>query len=649
MNGNRAAFNVYYKSGSTQQPQQQSVHNQTDDHERWYTEVTASNRMRLSLLSGIDGEIAWALNRLVRLCRNEDFRLRQIPGLLEALFEWPEWFSTTGYKEHTDLHSVFAPPTTLSLRRQHAIMSAFVLRNAALIDEQNAIAIAGFFRTMPLVLHALHNLDFSLDANNEFLSYILDIFHCVSSTLILPPKSSPQTASPLQPLLHIVSGSSNRSIIMAALYALASLFSNPQNAHHLSPTSPALSVCIKYLPLHNDKPLLESSLNYLYTHLSHPAMSKAFLLHPDMPSVLRILVNLLLVEQVQENVAIDITGDYHTVPSAVLSTKDHELSQAELDGLLALPEPKRCFDWLTLMFIKRPGGEVTQIDLWNLYRESWEAHEGSYPMLPASDVIKNATTMFGTQSLVLPGPKFIIQDIERRKDTVLADKLKCQWDRSKCTAPPLSTAAELCEHVLQHIDSHNVEDEATCLWSTCPRDKIPSSPSLTDHFVENFRAHVLTHFWQAHIPTERNPSQSDTITISPATNHPDPNPTKRNPPLPRRTVINFQRTINDAPSTSLLVLLCIRILFQTSFASVEAAPKVDADHFGFPGVTEETEDDDEGQLLEGNVVENEKEGGRRGRRTFADLRKLLEAVQIKDDALMGWITEMINAGMEEYP
>ncbi|KAF8832084.1 hypothetical protein HHX47_DHR1000969 [Lentinula edodes] len=621
------------------QQQQQSAHNQIDDHERWYTEVTANNRMRLSLLSGIDTEIAWALNRLVRLCRNEDFRLRLIPGLMEALFEWPEWFSTTGYKEHTDLQSLFAPSNSLLLRRQHAIMSAFVLRNAALIDDQNALAIARFHRTMPLVLHALHNLDFFLDANSEFLSYILDILHCVGPTFVLPPKSSPQTSSPLQPLLRIVSESLNRSMIMAALLALTSLLSDPQNAPHLSPTSPALSVCIKYLPLHDDKPLLETSLNYLYTHLSHPALSKAFLLHPDMPSVLRILVTLLLLDQVQENVTLDITGDYHTVPSAVLSTKDHELNKTELDGLLPIHEPKRCFDWLALMFVKRPGGEITQVDLWNLYKDAFELCQDP-PMLPASEVIKNATTMFGTQSLVIQGPptKFIIQDIDRRKDTILADKLKCQWNRSQCTAPPLSTAAELCEHVLQHVKSYDVEGEAACLWSTCPVDKIPQ---------DRFRAHVLTHFWQAHIPAERNPSQSDTITISPATNHPDPNPTQRNPPLPRSTVINSLRTVNDAPSVSLLALLCIRILFRASFAAVEAAPKVDADHFGFPGVTEETEDEDGGQVLEENTLINEKEGGRRGRRTFGGIRKLLEAVQIKDEVLMGWITEMINAAMEE--
>ncbi|KAJ4485823.1 hypothetical protein J3R30DRAFT_3697216 [Lentinula aciculospora] len=641
---NRGATNLYYKSGShtstlPQQQQTVTVHNQTDDHERWYTEVTASNRMRLSLLSGIDTEIAWALNRLVRLCRNEDFRLRLIPGLMEALFEWPEWFSTTGHRENTDLQSLFAPSGTFLLRRQHAIMSAFVLRNAALIDDQNVLAIAQFSRTMPLVLHALHDLDFSLDANSEFLSYILDIFQCVAPTFILPPKSSPQTSSPLQPLLRIISSSSNRSMIMAALHALASLFSNPKNAPHLSPSSPALFICIKHLPLYNDKPLLEASLNYIYTHLSHPAMSKAFLLHANMPSVLRILVTLLLVEQVQEDVTVDITGDYHTVPSAVLSTKDHELSEAELNGLLAIPEPKRCFDWLALMFVKRPGSEITQVDLWNLYKDAFEPCQDPQ-MLPAADVIKNATTMFGTQSLVIQGPttKFIIQDIDRRKDTILADKLKCQWNRSQCTAPPLSTAAELCEHVLLHVDSYNVKDEAACLWSTCSRDKIPNG---------HFRAHVLTHFWQAHIPAERNPSQSDTITISPATNHPDPNPTLRIPPLPRRTVIDFKRTINDAPSPSLLALLCIRILFRTSFASVEAAPKVDADHFGFPGVTEENEDDDEGQVLEGDTLENEKEGGRKGRRTFGDIRKLLETVQIKDEVLMGWITEMINAGMED--
>ena len=38
---------------------------------------------------------------------------------------------------------------------------------------------------------------------------------------------------------------------------------------------------------------------------------------------------------------------------------------------------------------------------------------------------------------------------------------------------------------------------------------------------------------------------------------------------------------------ALTALLCVRVLFRTAFASAEAAPRADDDHFGFPGVIDE--------------------------------------------------------------
>ena len=76
-------------------------------------------------------------------------------------------------------------------------------------------------------------------------------------------------------------------------------------------------------------------------------MAKAFLLHPEMPGVLRLLVSFLLKEQqsLEEKVTLDITGSVRTVSTNVLSTRDHELTKDELDSLLPKPEPQRCYDW----------------------------------------------------------------------------------------------------------------------------------------------------------------------------------------------------------------------------------------------------------------------------------------------------------------
>ena len=64
--------------------------------------------MLLALRSGIDSEISWALDRLTRLCNNEQFVLRAIPGLTDALFEWPVWYVEIGAKLCAGATTLFA-------------------------------------------------------------------------------------------------------------------------------------------------------------------------------------------------------------------------------------------------------------------------------------------------------------------------------------------------------------------------------------------------------------------------------------------------------------------------------------------------------------------------------------------------------------
>lgn len=93
--------------------------------------------------------------------------------------------------------------------------------------------------------------------------------------------------------------------------------------------------------------MVDTCLNYLYMHVSHPPLARAFLLRPEMPGVLKILVSLLLSEQhnLEEKVTVDVTGTIHTVPSTAQATRDHELTKEELDGLVEKSEPQRCYDW----------------------------------------------------------------------------------------------------------------------------------------------------------------------------------------------------------------------------------------------------------------------------------------------------------------
>jgi chromatin structure-remodeling complex subunit RSC9 len=300
--------------------------------------------MLLSLRSGIDSEIAWALERLCRLCDNEQFVLKAIPGLTDVLFEWPEWYATEGASQTTGTASLFSPHPNQERKRRHALECLFILRNAAL-NEPNALELSTHPRTQHLIFQTLHNVKIDSDANSEFVLHAIELLQAVAFKVHLPYRAPPLHIQALSNIEQIAGQSFDRSLIIASLTALTLVYSSSPNVIHLSADSPAFSASIRYLPLVVDKPLVDACLNYIYTHLSHPPMAKAFLLHPDMPGVLKLLVSLLLSEQVEESVLVDVSGPVQTVPALVVTTRNHELAKDELDDLLPKPEPQRCYDW----------------------------------------------------------------------------------------------------------------------------------------------------------------------------------------------------------------------------------------------------------------------------------------------------------------
>lgn len=323
--------------------------------------------MALSVRSGIHSEISWALNRLCHLSVNENFYLATIPGLMDSLFDWPEWYVREGYKHFADKDILFSPSLELTRQHRFALESLFVFRNAALQD-QNTRELARHSHTLPFIMNTLHNLDHSRDENAEFLQHTLDIFNTVAATYYIVP-SDASVMNPFPPLLRIASSSSNRTMIIASLTALTSLFSNPANGLNLKSDSPALAASIRYLPLFGDKPLIDACLSYIYAHVAHPSMARAFLFHPDMPRVLKVLASLLVHEQhgLEKAFTLDITGVIYTVPSNSQATRDHELTKEELDSLVNKPEPQRCYDWYDLV---SPPFDNARNQFWNLQDEN---------------------------------------------------------------------------------------------------------------------------------------------------------------------------------------------------------------------------------------------------------------------------------------
>ncbi|KAF9454113.1 hypothetical protein P691DRAFT_486934 [Macrolepiota fuliginosa MF-IS2] len=602
----------------------------------WYTEGTPHNRMSLSLRSGILGEVAWALDRLCRLCHNEQFVFRSIPGLIDGLFDWPEWYATEGYKQCAEEGILFSPSRDLVQKRRFALESLFVLRNAAL-NETNAWDLAVHSHTMILLLNALFNLDANKDENVEFVLYTLDVFQVLAPRMIIHANLLPKQ-NPLPSILNILRTTTNRSMIISAMTALTTLFSNPSNISQLTTDSPALAAAIRYLPLFMDIPLVDACLNYLYVHISHPPFARAFLLHPGMQSVLKLLVSFILHEQssVEENISLDVTGLVHTVASTATHTKDHELTQEELDGLLELSEPQRCYEWMKHMFVAKADGELTQVDFWNLYKDTFTPHAEKCALLVASDVIKNVNNVFPqAQAMVLQGPvqRFVVRGVDRRKDATIVERFKCQWDRSQCQEVAFQAPSDLYDHLLEHLVAADGA-EHDCSWATCSKTNLPKS---------QLRSHILTHLSTSQ-PLQKHPSQSDTITLpSSGAQFPIADPTSRPVPPLRSTVINYTRPKADPPSPALTALLIIRILYRTSFASADAAPRADVDHFGFPGLVEDTSDPDDAS--DANLGGDDKEGEMRGRKAFVGIRRMLENVNIYDSVLMSWVAEMAEIGV----
>lgn len=288
---------------------------------------------------------------------------------------------------------------------------------------------------------------------------------------------------------------------------------------------------------------------------------------------------------------------------------------------------------MKVMFQPNPDGELTQVDLWTLYRDVFADSAELYPVLVAADVIKNVTVVFpDTQPMVIPGttPKFVIRGVERKQESTEVDKFRCLWDRQGCVVSSFGGPAELYDHILQHIVEHQGHD-SPCLWSDCLH--VPATQA-------GLRSHVLTHL----PPSQQkplHPSQDDSISLSfgqPAL--PMKQPTTRLPPAPRDAILRYKVAVSDPPTASLTALLCIRILFRISFIATggDDGPKIDADHFGFPGLVADAADDNDA-----DAEDAEQEGERRGRKAFVGVRKMMAGVQIRDEVLMNWIWEMLDA------
>lgn len=287
------------------------------------------------------------------------------------------------------------------------------------------------------------------------------------------------------------------------------------------------------------------------------------------------------------------------------------------------------------LFVASDAEEVTQVEFWSLYRDTFSPRADVPPLLSAAEAIKNVSQVFPTaQAMVLPGQpqRFVIKGIARKMTDVTEETFRCRWNRSTCATPNFALPATLWAHVLEHLDASEMTTGLACQWSVC--QYMASSRSV-------LQQHCLTHIPSSDAP-KRHPSQMENITL-PLTPYPHPsaNPTQRPVPPPPDPQVVFPQPSADPPSTSLTALLIIRVLFRASFVSTDVAPRADADHFGFPGIVEEDTEDESKDMIEDEWCRE------RGRKAFTGIRKLIQEVRVRDPALMAWIGEIIDVSLDE--
>lgn len=316
--------------------------------------------MVLALRCGIPGEVGWALTRLGTLAYQwgNRFSLQNMPGSLDALFTVANW-----YIEHNSTSSgeenIFATDKENWTRRAHALEALLIIRNSAL-EETNLRSIAQHPHTVVFIRDALCKLQ-PAESHAEYVTYILELLHALGPHIVLPPLPSDESTKrqisqrkkrkhekilvPVSRIAEVAATSDDRALIIASLNALTSLFAVPENAPHTESCSQALDAALRYLPLTQDKPLLNTSLDYLFAHLSYAPVSKAFLMSPKMPEALKLLVAVLQLEQREEYRSQELPPAPVPANPAPPTHKDYELSLEELQKLIPIPEPGRSIQW----------------------------------------------------------------------------------------------------------------------------------------------------------------------------------------------------------------------------------------------------------------------------------------------------------------
>ncbi|GAA5987076.1 hypothetical protein JCM10908_001016 [Rhodotorula pacifica] len=515
-----------------------------------FLETGPSNRLVLSIRSGVPAEVDFGLDRLVQMTSIEPdlVRLSEFPGLLDGCLalvrEYLDRCRSDRERGLPGLSTIVGQEARSVLRRR-AGEAALILRNLAPESRSRDPLLASrkLVRVICDVLEEGQSGGLDVEETTEIRIYLLDVLECIAEHIPLalpghaiaagaeaaedadrPPPKPEALDSPavrLFPLLVALTRSTDRALILAGFRCLTALALNGksdavfalltyENIDPLPKPYPhPIQTAIELLPV-ADAELNLAILEFIYQHTLLPSNAVLLAERPQLVGILRLLISKFHVRAKLEEVSIDLRvapfdgryyHDLHGLKhvrkptSSPIQPTESLVSPEELAQLIGLVEPSRTLTWMRTAFEADPASSVPQVMLWTTYRSQFEPHARPDlpPLLAAADVIKASQQAFPN---VLPmvseegGQRnFVIKGLKVRDRPDLRSRYRCRWNGCQLQSTldsPLATH----QHVLE---AHLAYPEPKCLWGSCTYSSPQKDPRL-------LRGDLALHI-RTHIPT----------------------------------------------------------------------------------------------------------------------------------------------------
>ncbi|BGP15117.1 hypothetical protein JCM10213_006551 [Rhodosporidiobolus nylandii] len=529
-----------------------------------YLEPGPSNRLVLSVRSGVPAEVDFGLTRLIQVSFLDPdlLRLVEFPGLLDGLLglirEYVDRRKADRATGVPALAAALGEEPREAVRRR-AAEAALVLRNL-LPGRGSSEVVNGSKRLKKLICDVLdegNGEGIQAEETTELRLYLLEVLETMADKAPLalpghaitpdvapgeeeddsrpPPKPEPldSPAVRLFPLLVALTRSNDRALILSAFRCLTVLSTNNKSDSVLAfltydavaplpkPHPHPIQTAIELLPL-ADSELNTAILDFIYQHTTLPSNAVLFATRPELLSILRLVCSKFHIKGKREHVEInlhvaqtDATKWHNALPKPHLrkplpqthADSDGPVSRDELEGILRMKEPERCIAWMRLAFEPHAESDIPQISFWQSYQTLFAPHmaPGIPPMLTASDVIKHANDGHPSAQPVVvmePERKFVIRGIRQRERPELQSRVRCLW--KSCPSSDVINSPIACYHHLHdtHLALPSVPSD--CAWQGCTYSSSQPDPSLR---LADLSVHVRTHLPPLTTPTPPTPAE----------------------------------------------------------------------------------------------------------------------------------------------